>query len=164
MCFYGEIAKIIPKLSSNTLLICFTAVNVFDSYFQAKGINLSCVRTCCVIAEERPRIHLTTSFTKLFANLGLSTRAVSTSFGCRVNVGISFPVSHSVTSFTYLSANAVKQMRWVYKVGNLAGIFLLTYPGLLKVCIFPNFDEKFPIWETEKEISLIRRCIFIKIA
>ena len=46
-----------------------------------------------MIAEERPRIHLTTSFTKLFANLGLSTRAVSTSFGCRVNVGISFPVS-----------------------------------------------------------------------
>ena len=65
-------------------------------YLQAKGLNLSCVRTCCVIAEERPRIHLTTSFTKLFANLGLSTRAVSTSFGCRVNVGISFPVSINI--------------------------------------------------------------------
>ena len=24
ICFYGEIMKIIPKLSSNTLLICFT--------------------------------------------------------------------------------------------------------------------------------------------
>jgi acyl-CoA synthetase (AMP-forming)/AMP-acid ligase II len=53
-----------------------------------RGINLSNVRTLCVIAEERPRIQLTTSFSKLFSSLGLSARAVSTSFGCRVNVGI----------------------------------------------------------------------------
>ena len=68
-------------------------------YFQAKGLNLSCVRICCVIAEERPRIQLTSSFTKLFADLGLSYRAVSTSFGCRVNIGISFPVSIGETCF-----------------------------------------------------------------
>ena len=56
-------------------------------------MNLSCVRACCVIAEERPRITLTTSFTKLFASLGLTPRAVSTSFGCRVNVGIGLQVN-----------------------------------------------------------------------
>nr|KAG5702409.1 hypothetical protein BaRGS_027496 [Batillaria attramentaria] len=55
---------------------------------KAKGLNLACVRACVVVAEERPRIQLTTSFTKLFASLGLAPRAVSTSFGCRVNVGI----------------------------------------------------------------------------
>jgi hypothetical protein len=71
-------------------------------YFQAKGLNLSCVRICCVIAEERPRIQLTSSFTKLFADLGLSYRAVSTSFGCRVNIGISFPVSIPYT-FIFIS-------------------------------------------------------------
>lgn len=55
---------------------------------KSRGVNLSCVRTLCVVAEERPRIHLTTSFSKLFSSLGLSARAVSTSFGCKVNVGI----------------------------------------------------------------------------
>ncbi|KAJ7407397.1 hypothetical protein BTVI_63346 [Pitangus sulphuratus] len=53
-----------------------------------KGVNLSCVRTCMVVAEERPRITLTQSFSKLFKDLGLSARAVSTTFGCRVNVAI----------------------------------------------------------------------------
>jgi len=61
--------------------------------FQAKGVNLACVRACVVVSEERPRIVLTTSFTKLFASLGLAPRAVSTSFGCRVNVGICLQVS-----------------------------------------------------------------------
>uniref|UniRef100_A0A8C0F434 Disco interacting protein 2 homolog A n=1 Tax=Bubo bubo TaxID=30461 RepID=A0A8C0F434_BUBBB len=51
-------------------------------------INLSCVRTCMVVAEERPRITLTQSFSKLFKDLGLSARAVSTTFGCRVNVAV----------------------------------------------------------------------------
>lgn len=45
-----------------------------------------------MIAEERPRIQLTTSFTKLFANLGLTPRSVSTSFGCRVNLGMALQV------------------------------------------------------------------------
>ncbi|XP_033712194.1 disco-interacting protein 2 homolog A isoform X13 [Tursiops truncatus] len=53
-----------------------------------KGVNLSCVRTCMVVAEERPRIALTQSFSKLFRDLGLPARAVSTTFGCRVNVAI----------------------------------------------------------------------------
>uniref|UniRef100_A0A8B9P6B2 Disco interacting protein 2 homolog B n=1 Tax=Apteryx owenii TaxID=8824 RepID=A0A8B9P6B2_APTOW len=55
---------------------------------QARGINLSCVRTCVVVAEERPRVSLTHSFSKLFKDIGLSSRAVSTTFGSRVNVAI----------------------------------------------------------------------------
>lgn len=57
-----------------------------------RGINLACVRTCVVVAEERPRVHLSTSFSKLFSGLGLSPRAVSTSFGCRINVAICLQV------------------------------------------------------------------------
>lgn len=57
-----------------------------------RQVNLNCVRTCVVVAEERPRISLTTSFSKLFSGLGLSPRAVSTSFGCRVNIGICLQV------------------------------------------------------------------------
>uniref|UniRef100_A0A8C7S208 DMAP1-binding domain-containing protein n=1 Tax=Oncorhynchus mykiss TaxID=8022 RepID=A0A8C7S208_ONCMY len=54
----------------------------------ARGVNLSCVRSCVVIAEERPRLALTQSFSKLFKDLGLSPRAVSTAFGSRVNLAI----------------------------------------------------------------------------
>uniref|UniRef100_A0A3B4ENJ7 DMAP1-binding domain-containing protein n=1 Tax=Pygocentrus nattereri TaxID=42514 RepID=A0A3B4ENJ7_PYGNA len=55
---------------------------------QSRGLDLSRVRTCVVVAEERPRIALTQSFSKLFKDLGLHPRAVSTSFGCRVNLAI----------------------------------------------------------------------------
>lgn len=51
-------------------------------------MNLTCVRNCVVVAEERPRITLTTAFSTLFSGLGLSSRAVSTSFGSRANVAI----------------------------------------------------------------------------
>lgn len=50
------------------------------------------MRTCVVVAEERPRIALTQSFSKLFKDLGLHPRAVSTSFGCRVNLAICLQV------------------------------------------------------------------------
>lgn len=45
-----------------------------------------------VVAEERPRITLTQSFSKIFKDLGLSPRAVSTTFGCRVNVAVCLQV------------------------------------------------------------------------
>ena len=60
--------------------------------FQMRNVNLSCVRTCMVVAEERPRIALTQSFSKIFKDLGLSARAVSTTFGCRVNVAVCLQV------------------------------------------------------------------------
>ena len=65
--------------------------------FQAKGVNLACVRSCVVVAEERPRITLTAAFSTLFSGLGLSARSVSTSFGCRVNVAICTQVFWSLT-------------------------------------------------------------------
>uniref|UniRef100_A0A8C9VD86 Disco interacting B n=1 Tax=Scleropages formosus TaxID=113540 RepID=A0A8C9VD86_SCLFO len=55
---------------------------------EARGVNLSCVRSCVVVAEERPRLALTQSFSKLFKDLGLSSRAVSTAFGSRVNLAL----------------------------------------------------------------------------
>nr|XP_023687709.1 disco-interacting protein 2 homolog B-A-like [Paramormyrops kingsleyae] len=55
---------------------------------EARGVNLTCVRSCVVVAEERPRLALTQSFSKLFKDLGLSSRAVSTAFSSRVNLAI----------------------------------------------------------------------------
>lgn len=53
--------------------------------------NIFCsVRTCVVVAEERPRVLLCTAFSKLFSPLGLNSRAVSTSFGCRVSYSLFF--------------------------------------------------------------------------
>lgn len=65
---------------------------------QTRGINLSCIRTCVVVAEERPRIALQQSFSKLFKDIGLSPRAVSTTFGSRVNVAICLQVTFMKSS------------------------------------------------------------------
>lgn len=46
-----------------------------------------------MVAEERPRVALTQSFSKLFKDIGLSSRAVSTTFGSRVNVAICLQVT-----------------------------------------------------------------------
>ena len=62
------------------------------SDLQSRGLDLSRVRTCVVVAEERPRTALTQSVSKLFKDLGLHPRAVSTSFGCRANLAICLQV------------------------------------------------------------------------
>ncbi|XP_043917847.1 disco-interacting protein 2 homolog A-like [Protopterus annectens] len=74
--------------SYSVMEICTKGLGSQTDMLKAKGINLSCVRTCMVVAEERPRISLTYSFSKIFKDLGLSPRAVNTTFGCRVNVAI----------------------------------------------------------------------------
>ena len=74
--------------SYGVMELCTKGLGGAMSVLKSRGVNLSCVRTLCVVAEERPRIHLTTSFAKLFSSLGLSARAVSTSFGCKVPSGV----------------------------------------------------------------------------
>nr|XP_050050187.1 disco-interacting protein 2-like isoform X4 [Dermacentor andersoni] len=74
--------------SYGVMELCTKGLGSSITQLKQRNVNLSCVRTCVVVAEERPRIALTTSFSKLFSGLGLSPRAVSTSFGCRVNVAI----------------------------------------------------------------------------
>lgn len=73
-------------------MVLLTSARV-HGVLQTRGINLSCIRTCVVVAEERPRIALQQSFSKLFKDIGLSPRAVSTTFGSRVNVAICLQVT-----------------------------------------------------------------------
>eukprot|EP00117_Sycon_ciliatum_P046204 scpid7388/ scgid33116/ Disco-interacting protein 2 homolog B len=61
---------------------------VLEQLRDKQGVDLSSLRNCVVVAEERPRAALTTAFCTLFQLLGLSPRSVSTSFGSRVNVGV----------------------------------------------------------------------------
>ncbi|XP_076311921.1 disco-interacting protein 2-like isoform X3 [Tachypleus tridentatus] len=74
--------------SYGVMEICTKGLASSINQLKQRGVNLNCVRTCVVVAEERPRVSLSNSFSKLFSSLGLSPRAVSTSFGCRVNVAI----------------------------------------------------------------------------
>lgn len=74
--------------SYGVIELCTKALSNSIQMLKQRNINLSCVRTCVVVAEERPRVQLTQQFCKLFQALGLNTRCVSTSFGCRVNPAI----------------------------------------------------------------------------
>lgn len=74
--------------SYSVMELCTKGLAMSVSVLKQRGINLNCVRTCVVVAEERPRINLIQSFSKLFSTLGLSPRAVTTSFGCRSNIAI----------------------------------------------------------------------------
>ncbi|XP_065052203.1 disco-interacting protein 2-like isoform X2 [Rhopilema esculentum] len=77
-----------------------------------KGINLSFLRTCIAVAEERPRISLTQTFSALFSSLGLSQNAVSTSFGSRVNIAISMQeASHPEASSVYIDTRSLRHDR-----------------------------------------------------
>uniref|UniRef100_A0A673NM59 Disco-interacting protein 2 homolog B-A-like n=1 Tax=Sinocyclocheilus rhinocerous TaxID=307959 RepID=A0A673NM59_9TELE len=74
--------------SYSVMELCTKGLGTQTEALKARGVNLSCVRSCVIIAEERPRLALTQSFSKLFKDLGLSPRAVSTAFGARVNLAI----------------------------------------------------------------------------
>ncbi len=77
-----------------------------------KSVSLACVRTCVAVAEERPRVAMCTTFCKLFAPLGLNARAVSTSFGCRVNTAICMQGASSPDPTTvYVDAKALRNDR-----------------------------------------------------
>nr|XP_029512760.1 disco-interacting protein 2 homolog A-like [Oncorhynchus nerka] len=79
--------------SYSVMEMCTKGLGTQTETLRLRNINLSCVRTCMVVAEERPRITLTQSFSKIFKDLGLSPRAVSTTFGCRVNMAVCLQVS-----------------------------------------------------------------------
>ncbi|XP_067935039.1 disco-interacting protein 2 homolog C-like isoform X2 [Watersipora subatra] len=74
--------------SYGVMEMCTRGLGTTTATLKQRGVNLSSVRTCIVVAEERPRIQLMSSFTKVFSTLGLSPRAVSTTFGCRVNTAM----------------------------------------------------------------------------
>nr|XP_057943175.1 disco-interacting protein 2 homolog C isoform X6 [Doryrhamphus excisus] len=74
--------------SYSVMELCTKGLGVQTDALKSRGLDLSRVRTCVVVAEERPRTSLTQSFSKLFKDLGLHHRAVSTSFGCRVNLAV----------------------------------------------------------------------------
>ncbi|XP_077302081.1 disco-interacting protein 2 isoform X2 [Arctopsyche grandis] len=98
--------------SYGVMELCTKGLGSTVNHLRSRGVNLGCVRTCVAIAEERPRINLTSSFSKLFSALGLSPRAVSTSFGCRVNIAICLQgASSPEPSTVYVDLRALRNDR-----------------------------------------------------
>ncbi|XP_049818331.1 disco-interacting protein 2 isoform X5 [Aethina tumida] len=98
--------------SYGVMELCTKGLGSSVNQLKSRNVNLACVRTCVIVAEERPRINLTSSFSKLFSALGLSPRAVSTSFGCRVNVAICLQgASSPEPSTVYVDLRALRNDR-----------------------------------------------------
>jgi len=98
--------------SYGVMELCTRGLGGSVQQLKQRNIQLGCVRTLVVVAEERPRISLCTSFTALFAPLGLSPRAVSTSFGCRQNIAICLQGASSPDPTTvYVDLRALRHDR-----------------------------------------------------
>lgn len=98
--------------SYGVIELCTKALSNSITVLKQRNINLGCVRTCVVVAEERPRVQLTQQFCKLFQALGLNTRCVSTSFGCRVNPAICVQGASSAESAqVYVDLRALRNNR-----------------------------------------------------
>lgn len=98
--------------SYSVMELCTKGLAMSVPILKQRGVNLNCVRTCVVVAEERPRINLIQSFSKLFSTLGLSPRAVTTSFGCRSNIAICLQGSASPdTRKVYVDMRALRHDR-----------------------------------------------------
>lgn len=98
--------------SYGVIELCTKALSNSIQALKQRNINLACLRTCVVVAEERPRVQLTQQFCKLFQALGLNTRCVSTSFGCRVNPAICVQGASSAESAqVYVDMRALRNNR-----------------------------------------------------
>ncbi|KFD54266.1 hypothetical protein M514_04808 [Trichuris suis] len=99
-CSYGVVELCVRDLASQV------------TQLKERGVQLSCVRTCVIVAEERPRVQLCTAFAKLFSSVGLLPRAVSTSFGCRVNIAVCMQGASSPDPTTvYVDMKALRNDR-----------------------------------------------------
>lgn len=98
--------------SYGVIELCTKALSNSIQALKQRNVNLACLRTCVVVAEERPRVQLTQQFCKLFQALGLNTRCVSTSFGCRVNPAICVQGASSAESAqVYVDMRALRNNR-----------------------------------------------------
>lgn len=110
-CSYGIMELCVRELASQ---VSFPRKENSSEYHQQvntlreRGISLSSLRTCVVVAEERPRIVLVHAFAKLFQPLGLKQSVLSTSFGCRASICTCTLVSHCCFSSRQIPQSASK--------------------------------------------------------
>ncbi|KAI6216684.1 DMAP-interaction domain-containing protein [Aphelenchoides besseyi] len=114
-----------------------------------RGINLSCLRSCVAVSEERPRLQLCKTFTKLFVPLNLSARAVSTSFGSRVNCAICLQGAASPDPpVVYVDSRALRNDRIALVQRGAPGSIPLVACGTILPgveVVIANTDTKAPV-------------------
>ena len=88
---------------------CLRELSNATQNLKSKGISLASLKSLVVVAEERPRVNLLSPFSVFFAPLGLNSRVISTSFGCRVNSAICLQgMKQPAPMQIYLDARALK--------------------------------------------------------
>ncbi|OCT73881.1 hypothetical protein XELAEV_18032845mg [Xenopus laevis] len=167
--------------SYSVMELCTKGLGLQTESLKARGLDLSRVRTCVVVAEERPRISLTQSFSKLFKDLGLHPRAVSTSFGCRVNLAICLQGTSGPDPTTvFVDMRALRHDRvrlvergsphslplmesgkiWVHSVHNASGYFTIYGEESLQSDHFSSrlsFGDTQTVWARTGYLGFLRR-------
>uniref|UniRef100_A0A7N5ZPW0 DMAP1-binding domain-containing protein n=1 Tax=Anabas testudineus TaxID=64144 RepID=A0A7N5ZPW0_ANATE len=120
--------------SYSVMELCTKGLGTQTELLKARGVNLSCVRSCVVIAEERPRLALTHSFSKLFKDVGLSSRAVSTAFGSRVNLAICLQVQRT----NHHSVPNSSDVESIYDIALYVYFYIQILPGVRVIIVNPE--------------------------
>ncbi|MBN3293290.1 DIP2C protein, partial [Polypterus senegalus] len=152
--------------SYSVMELCTKGLGLQTESLKSRGLDLSRVRTCVVVAEERPRIALTQSFSKLFKDLGLHPRAVSTSFGCRVNLAVCLQILPGVRIIIAnpetkgpLGDSHLGEI-WVHSGHNASGYFTIYGDESLQSDHFNSrlsFGDTQTIWARTGYLGFLRR-------
>ena len=95
--------------SYSVIETCLRELSNATQNMKSKGISLTSLQSLVVVAEERPRVNMLSPFSVFFAPLGLNPRAISTSFGCRVNSAICIQgLKQPAPMQVYLDSRALK--------------------------------------------------------
>ncbi|KAK7945376.1 hypothetical protein WMY93_001104 [Mugilogobius chulae] len=152
--------------SYSVMELCTKGLGLQTDSLKSRGVDLSRVRTCVVVAEERPRIALTQSFSKLFKDLGLHPRAVSTSFGCRVNLAICLQILPGVRIIIAnpetkgpMGESHLGEI-WVHSGHNASGYFTVYGDEALQsdhFCSRLSFGDTQTVWARTGYLGFLRR-------
>ncbi|XP_063679406.1 disco-interacting protein 2 homolog C-like isoform X7 [Bolinopsis microptera] len=111
-----------------------------------KGLDLGSIRTCLIVAEERPKSSLINNFSTLASELGLPSECISTTFGCRANIGMCCRgASHAPPSTTHVDLRALRMDKIVtVDKGSPHSVALMQSGTLLPGCklIAVSLDKK----------------------
>uniref|UniRef100_A0A5K3EKF8 AMP-binding domain-containing protein n=2 Tax=Mesocestoides corti TaxID=53468 RepID=A0A5K3EKF8_MESCO len=86
ICSQKRIREVFCSYATIKLATIYSARMI--SSMKMKEVSLENLRSLVIVSEERPRVNLTSLFTKMFAAVNLNSRAVSSSFGCRANLAM----------------------------------------------------------------------------
>ena len=102
-------------VSSSVIQTCISQLQKQVDLLKGRGINLTSLRNCVVVTEERARASFMSQFLLLFKPLGLNDKVLTSAFGCRVNPAVCFHCNglSSDTSAVFVSREALRYDRFL---------------------------------------------------